>query len=400
MASEKIEWDTNIEDIEDSQEETNSALKELQLSILEECIKKVNPNLEKEIQNSMRGGSINEIAEDIYTNASSELEQWEEWESRFDSIINSFRTMAIYKPKVRLSSKLINLKYNTTTAQYETLLKICTRIITEADSIAIAQEMKENTNHTLDDLYEEIIKQSQQTNWTQQLSTTSTSNTWSKAEDNPTTKTVTPPAATSSTTPSIWTASAVVAAAGAQAKWNTTLSASTSSVVATPVATSQTKKEKSEPKAETKPSPSKPSVSATQVTTPTTPPAKSAPKINNKIDFHPHVKEGVNIKNLHPKLKQFYNDMHKQFPGLCITSGNDGKHAHWSRHYSDLAIDIGKWSSKPKAYNNFVRYLKNNEKELKKKYSIEDIIGLRGEEDHKDHIHIELPASEKSAHVS
>ena len=49
----------------------------------------------------------------------------------------------------------------------------------------------------------------------------------------------------------------------------------------------------------------------------------------------------VKINDLHQNLKAFYYDMNQKFPGLCITSGDDGKHSHGSRHYCNCAIDIG-----------------------------------------------------------
>lgn len=121
------------------------------------------------------------------------------------------------------------------------------------------------------------------------------------------------------------------------------------------------------------------------------------PGLKNKVDKAQWwVKNGeIRYDHLHQNLRALYVDMNKKFPGLCITSCNDGSHAHNSRHYDDLALDIGKWSSDPQAYNKFVSYLKTHEQEVKEDYDVEDIIWLKGEKDHLHHIHIELPKSDK-----
>jgi hypothetical protein len=75
--------------------------------------------------------------------------------------------------------------------------------------------------------------------------------------------------------------------------------------------------------------------------------------------------------------------MSSNFPGLKISSGNDSKHMNGSRHYANKAIDIGANSSDPVAYNNLKKFLASN-KDIKKKYGIEDII------DEGDHLHVEL----------
>lgn len=104
-------------------------------------------------------------------------------------------------------------------------------------------------------------------------------------------------------------------------------------------------------------------------------------KINLKLKNN-----NVNVTSLHPNLIQFTNDLFESFPGLVITSGNDSKHMKGSRHYDNLAIDIGANSSDKKQYDNFLELIKDpiNLAIYKEKYGIEDIISEG------DHIHIEL----------
>jgi hypothetical protein len=122
------------------------------------------------------------------------------------------------------------------------------------------------------------------------------------------------------------------------------------------------------------------------------------PRIKNTTDWKKwnhadwRVKDSnIRYQKLHQNLRAFYVDMNEKFPWLCITSCNDGSHAKWSRHYTDTAIDIGGWSSDPKAYRQFVQYLSSNLSHVKQQYNIEDIIWLKGEKGHSNHIHVELP---------
>lgn len=100
----------------------------------------------------------------------------------------------------------------------------------------------------------------------------------------------------------------------------------------------------------------------------------------------------INIKNLDQNLINFSNDLANSFPGLVITSGNDSEHMKGSKHYDNLAIDIGTNSSDKNDYNNFKELLKDKKKVAlyKSTYNIEDII------DEGDHIHIELKKKAKN----
>ena len=93
----------------------------------------------------------------------------------------------------------------------------------------------------------------------------------------------------------------------------------------------------------------------------------------------------VNIKDIHPLLKQFLEDMSSMFIGIVVTSGNDSVHMVGSRHYIGKALDFGANSSEKKAYAAFKSYVLSNKKSLKEKYQLEDII------DEGTHIHVEMP---------
>ena len=96
----------------------------------------------------------------------------------------------------------------------------------------------------------------------------------------------------------------------------------------------------------------------------------------------------VNISNLNQNLLNFIEDMSNMFNGIVITSGNDSIHSLNSRHYINKAIDVGAFSSEKQAYASFKKYVKENDKLLKDKYGIEDII------DEVTHIHIEMPLTD------
>jgi hypothetical protein len=103
----------------------------------------------------------------------------------------------------------------------------------------------------------------------------------------------------------------------------------------------------------------------------------------------------VNMSNLNPRLLQFAEDMSNMFDGLVITSANDAVHMKGSRHYINKALDFGANSSEPTAYANFKAYLKANDKALKEKYGLEDIL------DEFNHIHVEMPITDvEQKHVT
>lgn len=90
------------------------------------------------------------------------------------------------------------------------------------------------------------------------------------------------------------------------------------------------------------------------------------------------------MSNLNPRLLQFAEDMSNMFDGLVITSANDAVHMKGSRHYINKALDFGANSSEKRAYANFKAYVKANDKALKEKYGLEDIL------DEFNHIHVEM----------
>lgn len=117
-------------------------------------------------------------------------------------------------------------------------------------------------------------------------------------------------------------------------------------------------------------------------------------EINNfyglpSLDFNPILKsKNINVKNIHPDLKSWYQETSNAFGGLTITSGTDGTHTKNSKHYSGNALDIRSSDKNGKALLQDVvengAYLGNQSRGQLYKYNGVKVLV------EKDHLHINL----------
>lgn len=107
--------------------------------------------------------------------------------------------------------------------------------------------------------------------------------------------------------------------------------------------------------------------------------------LNNVFSNDIKTADGANISNVSPDLLNVVGTLSKQFNGIAVTSGTEGKHMNNSAHYDGEAVDIGANSSNKAAYQKFVQSLP----QLQQQYGIKYI-------NEGDHIHISLSTHDKT----